>query len=208
MALKITPQDQAGIDQIATDVDTLLRSGVQVEPATPYAIKSVPVIVNIPNQPTQTYNDIVPIGSDSQLLALDATRASLVALYRRLSPISYSNNYLTPSFILSTAALVNILTSTMPLLEVPRTVMVSFQFSCYATAVGGINYQLTVNGVQQGPTLKFTFNDAGSHRQLSGSVVATLPAGTPVIGVWLQNASVSGSVVLDSGDFINLTLIG
>lgn len=93
---------------------------------------------------------------------------------------------------------------------VPRVVMIALNLTAYTNVANTkAGFYVKINGVGLAPVLQLFYNESLSHRAMGGTWVTTLPAtGAVSITATVGRTGGTGSIILDAGDCISLSVIG
>jgi len=199
MPIKVRPSEQTLLDTIGSEFNDINSNGLQVQPSTAYAATVYPI---------SGYAASVPPASANETKVKDGAKGMMASLIRHTAPLLDSGETLSPSISFTGTAtnlLVKVLSES---LEVQRKVLISANFSAVSDSTNTrLDYWIDVNGVSTS-VYKFFFNNATHHENISGSWVVTLPIGAVTITLKAIRGSGSGTLSLNSDDFVAITLAG
>lgn len=136
----------------------------------------------------------------------DGLKQLFVLSSRYFMPIAASFANGNPSHTISSNVTVG---STSVTTFIPRKVVITVHLSAYATATSTkASVSVQVGGVDITPAAQYLFNVASDHRSMGGTWAATLPAGTSTIALIVGRSAGLGSIILDSGDSVTMTVVG
>lgn len=209
--LLINPAEEALIDSIKDDARKQNAEGISIDTNadgtgdTGYCLK-VPL-------PTKNFDQLVPPGSERDEKMADLLRSTYAPLVRRTVPIKYyaSQNSVSPTVQLDGAGIGTLLTLTIPTSQrpsVPREIFVAADFTAYSSLGSTmLEFWIEVDG-SASSRLRYYFNEGGSHRTISGKWLVTLPVRATTVALKGLRVTGGGDVVLNTDDFVALSVWG
>jgi len=196
------------LDQIKADGISISSRGVAVD-VDGDGTGDTPYITDLP-MPVKNWDTLVPSGSILEKKVADGLRVAALPIVRQVMPIGWHDENVGFGHSIS-GSNVTLNKFSIPqdqILQAPRQVMATVSWSAYSTVAStGVSYFLDVNGTPT-TSMPFYFNEANSHRSMSGNWLLTIPAGTVTITFYAVRSSGTGVITMDSNDFSSLTLMG
>lgn len=204
----ISTAEQNVLEQIKNDGISISANGVSID-TDGNLVGDNPYIVDLP-MPVKNWNTLVPAGSTLEKKVSDGLRVAALPVIRQTMPIGWHDEHigLGHSITGSNFTLNKFSIPQSQILQAARQVMVTVSWSAFSTVASTtVQYWIDVNGTAT-TAFPYVFNEANSHRSMSGNWLVTIPPGTVSITFFAVRTSGTGVITMDSGDFSALTLVG
>lgn len=207
MTMPVTVDQVNQITQIGLDTHTIQYEGVSA-PGQPDFIPPSPEYQDVVDNDLDVPEDGTIPGEDIKKATISGGKIMAASIVRNLSTHGDSLYATSPNFAISSTTFITVGALAVTYASVRR-VLVTVHGTC-STSVANttMNFRVYINGNQIGNSLKLYLTTASQHQSFSGSFTGLVDVGVNTILLQIAKIAGSGNILMDSDDFINISVIG